>query len=39
MWKDKQMNNNGMPELVSPPYTYSLKLEETARGIRISVYY
>jgi len=27
-----------MPELVAPPYTHSLKLEETAKGLRISVH-
>ena len=32
MWEDKQM----MPEPVT--YSHSLKLEETAKGVRISVH-
>lgn len=31
-------NNSGMPELIAPQYTHSLKLEETAKGLRISVH-
>jgi hypothetical protein len=37
MWENKQMTSTAsMPE--QPAYSHSLKLEETAKGVRISVH-